>query len=215
MVIKKDLVIAVLAAFCVTATLFVIMPTRSSPQGYDPWLDVNEDGTINILDISAMAKAFMTTGDPTKNVNVTNFPVAQPLPIHKISIYKSINYSWTNFGNLAYYNITSGTTEDFSRMSIQITVYNWSTSSPTWVNVSCNGINWIIHTPDGPYGTPVTSVPFQPISFYANGTQITTLVGLSDIIETLAPYYSLDFTVKSQSQSGWVLMDVYVYLRNE
>lgn len=65
MVTKRDLVIAVLATFCLTATLFMILPTRSSPgSGYDPWLDVNDDGEINILDIAQLAVAFRTSGDP-------------------------------------------------------------------------------------------------------------------------------------------------------
>jgi hypothetical protein len=64
--IRKDLIIA---------TLFMIMPTRSSVNPYDPWLDFNDDGTINMGDIGAACNAFGTYGDPTKNVNVTNFPL--------------------------------------------------------------------------------------------------------------------------------------------
>jgi len=71
---KKDLIIAILLTFCLTATLFMILPTESSPAGeYDPWLDYNDDGVINIQDLFAMGKAFGTSGDPTKNVNVTNW----------------------------------------------------------------------------------------------------------------------------------------------
>jgi len=63
--VKRDLIIAVLAIFCLTATLFMILPIQSSPgNGYDPWLDNNDDGKINILDIAATAKAYGTTGTP-------------------------------------------------------------------------------------------------------------------------------------------------------
>jgi hypothetical protein len=114
MVIKKDLVIAVLATFCVTATLFLIIPTRSSPNPYDPWLDVNDDGTINILDIATIAKAFGTTGDPTKNVNVTNWPWAE--------------------GNLAFNlnatNNTSITVPTGGFRSVTITIYASVNSPP-------------------------------------------------------------------------------------
>jgi hypothetical protein len=61
---KKDLVIVVLATFCLTATLFLIIPTRSSPNEYDPWVDLNGDGTINILDIAKVASLFGTNGIP-------------------------------------------------------------------------------------------------------------------------------------------------------
>jgi len=75
-VTKKDLVIAILSTFCLTAALFIIIPTRSSPGigEYDPWVDLNDDGTINILDCIIISGAFGTSGDPTKNVNVTNWP---------------------------------------------------------------------------------------------------------------------------------------------
>jgi len=73
MVTKKDLIVVVLATFCLTLTLFGIIPTRSAGT-YDPWVDTNEDGKIDGKDIAAAAKAFGTLGDPTKNVNVTNWP---------------------------------------------------------------------------------------------------------------------------------------------
>jgi len=75
MMIKKDLILAVLVTFCVTATLFLIIPAQSQTVGqYDPRLDVNGDGAINIRDLALDAKAFGTTGDPTLPVNVTNWP---------------------------------------------------------------------------------------------------------------------------------------------
>jgi hypothetical protein len=67
--IKKDLIIAVLATFCLTATLFMIMPTRSQ-QPYDPWMDTNDDGIIDISEIYNAALAYGTLGDPTKNVTI-------------------------------------------------------------------------------------------------------------------------------------------------
>lgn len=64
MVTKKDLVIAVLTTFCLTSTLFMIERAISSGSQYDPWKDVNDDGSINIIDISMVAKLFGTTGTP-------------------------------------------------------------------------------------------------------------------------------------------------------
>lgn len=73
--IKKDLIIAILATFCLTATVFLIIPASSQTLGqYDPLYDVNHDGKINILDIAYLAKAFGTAGDPTVPVTVTNWP---------------------------------------------------------------------------------------------------------------------------------------------
>ena len=66
MITKKDLIIAVIATFCLTSTLFMILPTRSSSntEAYDAWLDVNDDGNINILDISSLAIVFGASGNP-------------------------------------------------------------------------------------------------------------------------------------------------------
>jgi hypothetical protein len=71
---KKYLIIAVLATFCLTATLFMIVPTRSQSGSYDARTDVNGDGTIDMADISIGIDGFMTNGDPTLNVSVTNWP---------------------------------------------------------------------------------------------------------------------------------------------
>jgi len=64
MTTKKDLVIAVLATFCLTATLFMIIPTRSSPGvgDYDPWLDLDDSGTIDGTELASVARAFGTYG---------------------------------------------------------------------------------------------------------------------------------------------------------
>lgn len=44
--------------------------SSSSVSEYDPWVDTNDDGQINILDIAATAIAFGTSGDPTKPVEI-------------------------------------------------------------------------------------------------------------------------------------------------
>jgi len=66
MMTKKDFVVAAIVTFCLATTFFVVIPTRSSKESnsYDPWLDVNDDGIINILDISGLARIFGTSGSP-------------------------------------------------------------------------------------------------------------------------------------------------------
>jgi len=61
---KKYLIVAVLATFCLTATLFMIVPTRSQTGSYDPWEDVNDDGSIDMADISIEIANFMANGIP-------------------------------------------------------------------------------------------------------------------------------------------------------
>jgi len=71
--IRKDVIIAILATFCLTATLFLVMPSKSGIGGYDPWLDANNDGKIDMKDIGNVAFAFGTVGDTKKPVVIEEF----------------------------------------------------------------------------------------------------------------------------------------------
>jgi len=61
---KRDLIVAVSLTFCLTATLFMIVPTNSSPSvgDYDPWSDINDDGMIDIRDVTDVAKRYGSYG---------------------------------------------------------------------------------------------------------------------------------------------------------
>lgn len=64
----------VLALACVLlAPVFLVGITASAP--YEPWYDLDENGKIDIFDVVRIAGTYGTTGDPGKNVNVTNFPL--------------------------------------------------------------------------------------------------------------------------------------------
>jgi len=97
---KKDLIIAVLATFCLTATIFMIFPTKSA-EPYNPWGDVSgptigePDGTINMRDINYEILRFNTFGDTAKNVTVTNWPVRRTLNA-------SLAYNWLIDGSQAW-----------------------------------------------------------------------------------------------------------------
>jgi hypothetical protein len=54
--------------------MFIPMSGSQASKQYDPWMDINDDGRIDMRDITQLCINFMATGDPTKNVNVTNFP---------------------------------------------------------------------------------------------------------------------------------------------
>lgn len=71
---NRSFVIGVLSALCLT--MILAAPTNSLVGYYDPWLDINDDGDIDMIDVAASARAFGSFGDPTKNVTVTNWPVS-------------------------------------------------------------------------------------------------------------------------------------------
>jgi len=66
-VLKKKFLIAVFLTVCLATTLLAILsnPTRSQPWiPYDPWMDVNDDGEINILDMKLIKLAYGSSGTP-------------------------------------------------------------------------------------------------------------------------------------------------------
>jgi hypothetical protein len=91
--IKKDLIIVVLATFCLTCSMFIVLPrssqniiptpssssqstSSSDPNPYDPWCDVNHDGKISILDVVDVTSRYGTAGDPALSINITNWPTS-------------------------------------------------------------------------------------------------------------------------------------------
>jgi len=73
MIDRKDFIIIVLISFFLAVTLY---PKITGSVGeYDPWLDYNDDGKVDMRDIGPVARAFGASGDLTKNVIVTNFPL--------------------------------------------------------------------------------------------------------------------------------------------
>src|SRR4030042_2097466 len=63
--IKRRFAISVLTITCLTTVLLTVAPIRSGipgPGEYDAWLDWNDDGKINMMDIGRIAKAFGTSG---------------------------------------------------------------------------------------------------------------------------------------------------------
>lgn len=65
-------VVAVIFAIWLTIPLFMAIPTRGIPAfgEYDPWADINDDGTINMKDIAYAGRLFMTSGSPAKSVTI-------------------------------------------------------------------------------------------------------------------------------------------------
>jgi len=66
---KKQLVMANLAALFLLTLVFTPMSGQQTGS-YEPWLDYNEDGKIDVLDLSSLSQAYGSSGDPTKNVTI-------------------------------------------------------------------------------------------------------------------------------------------------
>lgn len=75
---RKHFTIATVISAVLLTVVFIPLSGQQS-DSYDPWLDYNEDGTIDIDDLSPLGQAYGSSGDTTKNVTVTNWPVERKL----------------------------------------------------------------------------------------------------------------------------------------
>ena len=205
MATNKNLIIIALTTFCLTATVFTVVPTRSQNNRYDPWLDTNDDGLVNIVDLAKTATAFGSSGDPTKNVNVTNWPSASYTLING-----TLNMSQHELSTSAFY------CGGYSRLSLMI----WTTSASIGVNNSViiylYGLQWVSDS-----HLPLSYANENPISSNVFNTTISSTSFFSGpgffITETKGPYCALLFNYIGDNlpANWWVAINYCVYLRNE
>jgi hypothetical protein len=206
----KNYLVAIMLTALMLALMFIPMSGSQTTVQYDPWADINDDGKIDIKDIAYSSRLFGTLGDPTKNVNVTNWPTQQAEPSW-IIITKQLNMS------LEYKNLGSGLlyAKGYSRMFIHIMITNASFVGYHPTTIWLNQIIWI------------TSVdPFRATS-EGLSKNICNLTINSAIecpkyysnsapkFEVRAPMLGLQFLCESDLNSGWVTFTIDIYLRNE
>jgi hypothetical protein len=195
-----NLAVAALLLF----TPFLVGLTSSAP--YDPWNDLDEDGKISIFDVVKIATTYGTTGDPAKNVTVTNWPSS-----HYDAQPQYRNLSWSNYDSYEYLPVVCG---GFSRMLVYATVDSavYGTYS---VNVSLYAITW------APGGLPAY---YEYTPDYLNFTAEISGSGIYVPVQDVDDSHAI--TVKSSTcilcvyinadvASGWINLRVNPYLRNE
>jgi hypothetical protein len=93
----KNYFVAVILTGLILALAFNrLAGSQTSPSAqYDPWADLNDDGKISMDEIVKACELFGTTGDPTKNVNVTNWPLVQNVNVTNWPVLpKEIKMVW-------------------------------------------------------------------------------------------------------------------------
>jgi hypothetical protein len=139
--LRRDVLIAVLATFCLTSALFAVKPSGSlSSKQYDPWMDINDDGRIDMRDIGQLCINFGAAGDPTKPVIINHN-------------WREGNCSFSlNPGGYTSFNIF---TTGFRTVTIRILAYSIDTHKfqlsimPKVTGSICNRLDYVIssHTP--------------------------------------------------------------------
>jgi hypothetical protein len=86
----KNYLVAVLLCSMILALAFIHNSGSQTTFQYDPWADINDNGKIDAKDIGYTCRLFGTAGDPTKNVNVTNWMPPKP----KTVLYATYSLTW-------------------------------------------------------------------------------------------------------------------------
>jgi hypothetical protein len=139
--LRRDVLIAVLATFCLTSALFTIKPSGSqSTLSYNPWADINDDGIIDIYDVVSVTAIYGKTGDPTKPVVINHN-------------WREGNYSFSlNPKGYTSFNIS---TTGFRIVTIRILAYSIDRHKfqlsimPKVTGSICNRLDYVVssHTP--------------------------------------------------------------------
>jgi hypothetical protein len=129
MITRRDLIVAVLCTFCLTMVLFTATPVKSTGSNYDPWVDANHDGKINVLDLIKVALSLDTSGDPALNVTVTNMPpevgtlVWYNTVVNQLGITSSL-YNVKGYAHLNLMGTADITSSDTVTVLVEGTIWN-------------------------------------------------------------------------------------------
>lgn len=162
---KKDIIIAVLATFCLASALFMILPSRSSP--YDAWKDINGDGIIDMKDIGYTVQSYGTSGDSTKFVNVTNWPTYDDATVW---FQTSLNNTWITspsynaygFGHMHILVSVSCLAQD-ANATVYLYSTMWNANHTNWRSVNAWSIQF---TGSGSLRSVATTIPVPGEEFY-------------------------------------------------
>jgi hypothetical protein len=108
----KNVVLAIMVTFVFTATILSIIPTQSAiTKTYNPWADINHDGTVSLSDLVLLANSYGASGNPTAPVNVTNpsINVTVTNPVLTVNGTDTQNVNVTNWPSNTGYGLPPGT----------------------------------------------------------------------------------------------------------
>lgn len=195
MVTKKDMAVAILATFCLTSTLFMVIPIKSqvgttSANEYDPWTDTNDDGIIDIFDIAALALAFGAEGTPINKTALLLELKSRVAELEERVAYLELYHppkqsypDWFN-GLIGYWKLDEGTgavAGDSSGNNNNGTLQN----GPTWV-----------------YGKYGKALSFDGVNDYVEVTQSSSL-DIANSVSVTAWVYPRAFPASGIILSRW------------
>ena len=167
------------------------MPTRSTPESgkYDAWVDLNDDGSIDIFDAIILANAFGTSGTP---INKTDVLIDLQQQVN--SLNKTLNELQSDIDNSYETRISAYCDLEKKDVNANITkdslppIYStpqifWLTGTHTFTISSVDQDNHsFMQWSTGSTNTTITvTAPGEYIAYYGNGLDATeTFVTSSD-----------------------------------
>jgi hypothetical protein len=183
-------------------------------------MDINDDGKIDIYDVVSVTAIYGKTGDPTKNVNITHWEPAYKVLHLVANLTWGPNYLGDKWVPDFFYPVFVG---GYSRMFVYMKPkYPYGTVGTYKVTHSLIGCGWYSSVYETGMGEAYRG---EKLSRSASNITVAVSQGQwgyslptideNACIEIKAPYVTLGFYSNSTISSGWMLMDIYVYLRNE
>jgi hypothetical protein len=205
---RKSLVIAVLFTFCLTVSVFSVIPV-SSIGTYDPWLDSNDDGKIDLKDYFAVGKAYGTSGDPTKNVNVTNLTPS-------ISDYEVLKMGRINITG-SFYDYMANYSGGYSRIGLLVSIVGVKNKGVSYqMTLTLPLVFWYVTSP---YSHVVEAGPSWAFTVQVDaGGGCSYDVPSPFFLENKAPYFEVALHLTTnypQPTQVWAIVEVSAYLRSE
>lgn len=209
--VSKMLNIALLSMLLII--LVASATTGTSEDGYDAWVDYDENGVIDQTDLYHFSRSYGETGNPTKNVNVTNWPTQQREPVYKmITIWDKKYFSWVTRGVTVSMMTEKIHVGGYSTMVVYLLVTNISQVQYGTTDVYVASLAWyphsiIEHTPDEPFRETVDN-PKHELYLADTGWA-------GALYEVKSPILHLEIDVFPQSYLGNALVSLCIYLRND
>lgn len=168
------MLVNIVLAVALLSSIVLMTASITSANQYDPWTDVNGDGVINIQDAALMGLGWQAAGDPTRNVNVMNWPVSnqQTVFVDQATTADSAFYNASGFGHIHLLWYVSGLVDpEFVNIFVQSRIYNpngpgyWQFSSQ-YIHVTPSNYSDVL-------SIPVPSETFNFRVYFPAGTTAT------------------------------------------
>ena len=202
------------------SSLFLVSVTAQTIP-YDPWVDIDQDGEIDIFDVVPVAYAYGAEGDPTRNVTVTNWPIVPSKADYEILYLGRENCSgdtdFSFWGDCGGYSKVTLFAEPWLENPIKTTAIDYG------FTISLHELLWKRqpNLEDWPHvgfsedhvlpAWQLNLTSWSDDGFWCNGP--TPAISF----ETKGPYFLISFytnTTHPQPGNVWTVVDFYAYLRN-